>query len=141
MLSEGPAKRVLVVDDDEEVLGSMKVLLEVAGFCVGTARNREEAIKEIEDTRYDLMILDVTMPMIDGTELFQEIKNTKRCKDVPVVFTSGYPIWTEPEERRRKIFGQAEAYMQKPFNIEVFIATVRRLAGGGVPADGGSFAR
>ena len=136
MFSKMPGRRVLVVDDDEDVLRSMKTLLELSGFDVKTIASGEEAIREMGNRQYDLLILDVSMPRVDGVELYREVKNIEQYKDVPIVFTSGYPAWTEPEEQRREIFKKAEAYMQKPFNIEVFVKTVRRLIAKEVPANG-----
>ncbi|RJP66268.1 MAG: response regulator [Candidatus Abyssobacteria bacterium SURF_17] len=129
MLSKGLAKSVLVVDDDEAVLDSMKAVLELAGFDVKTVCDGTEVIKTMGNRRYDVLILDVNMPRIDGVELFQEIKNCEQYRGLPVVFTSGYPVWSEPEEGRREIFKKANAYLQKPFNIDVLMKTVERLAG------------
>ena len=128
MLSKRLAKSVLVVDDDEVVLGSMKAVLELAGFDVSTVCDGTEVMKAMGERRYDVLILDVNMPRIDGVELFQEIKNSEQYRGLPVVFTSGYPVWSEPEERRREIFKEANAYLQKPFNIHVLMKTVERLA-------------
>ena len=73
------------------------------------------------------MIFDVSMPRIDGVELFRAVRNSEGCRDIPVMFTSGFPSWSEPEEQRREIFNKAEAYIQKPFNTDAFIETIRRL--------------
>lgn len=136
MLSREPGKRVLVVDDNEDVLCSIKVLLDLAGFNVSTIGNGEDAIREIKSEKYDLLILDVTMPGIDGVKVFQLIKNSEEHRDIPVLFTSGFPIWTASEEQRREIFEKAEAYMQKPFDTQMFIETVRRLLKREMPANG-----
>ncbi len=136
MFSKIPGGRVLVVDDDEEVLVSMKALLELSGFDVKTVASAEEAIREMVNRQYDLLILDVCMPRVDGVDLYREVKSIEQYKDVPIMFTSGYPAWTEPDEQRREIFKIAEAYMQKPFNVEVFVKTVRRLIRRTVPANG-----
>ena len=138
MFSKMPGRRVLVVDDDEDVLRSMKALLELAGFDAKTVASGGEAIREMENLRYDLLILDVSMPRVDGVELYREIKSMEQYKGVPIVFTSGYPAWTEPEQQRREILKKAEAYMQKPFNVEAFVKTVRRLIAKQVPANGSS---
>ncbi len=127
MPSKEPEKRVLVVDDNEAVLRSMKVLLELDGLNVDTIGNGKEAIEEIRTHNYDLLILDVTMPEIDGVKLFQTVKDNEKHRNIPVMFTSGFPIWIEPEGQRREIFNKAEAYVQKPFNIDIFMETVRKF--------------
>ena len=127
MFSKNLAKSVLVVDDDHDVLCSMKALLEVVGLDVHIAHDGDGAIKEMENRRYDLLILDVSMPGIDGIALFQTIKSNEHYRDVPIMFTSGYPVWIESDERRKEMFKKAEAYLQKPFNIDVFMKTVWKL--------------
>ncbi len=136
MLSREAEMRVLVVDDNENVLCSIKDLLNLAGFNVNTVGNGEDALRKIKSEQYDLLILDVTMPGIDGVKLFQLIKNSEEYRNIPVLFTSGFPIWADPEEQRREIFEKAEAYLQKPFNIQIFIETVRRLSKRETPANG-----
>ncbi|UCD56039.1 MAG: response regulator [Candidatus Hydrogenedentota bacterium] len=127
MLSDNPVKKVLVVDDNEDVLRSMKILLELGGLKVTTVEDGEKAFEEIKSDKYDLLILDVAMPRIDGVKLFQMVKDHEEYRGTPVLFTSGFPIWTEPEGQRKRIFHKAEAYIQKPFNTEVFMETVRKL--------------
>ena len=120
-------KRVLVADDDEDVLSVTRAVLDFAGFKVDTAGDGEKALKEIKRHKYDLLILDVIMPRIDGLKLFQKLKKSKRYADIPVLFISGYPVKTVLEERKREIVEKAEAYIQKPFQTKVFLDTVRKL--------------
>ena len=127
MLSQEIEKTILVVDDNEDARNSIKVLLELIGLNVRTMEDGEEAIQEIKNHKYDLLIFDVSMPRIDGVELFQLVKNSEGQRNIPVLFTSGLPSWSEPEEQRREILNKAEAYIQKPFNIDFFLETIRRL--------------
>jgi two-component system response regulator MprA len=127
MLPPEIGKKVLVVDDNTEARNSIKILLELIGLKVTAMEDGEEAIAEIKNQRYSLFIFDVTMPRIDGVELFQIVRNSENCRDVPVMFTSGFPRWTDPEKKRREIFSEADAYIQKPFNTEAFLETIRGL--------------
>lgn len=127
MLSQKAEKKVLVVDDNEDVLDSIKILLELIGLKVKAMRGGEEAIEEIKGHKYDLLVFDVAMPGIDGVELYKVVKSSEEHKNTPVLFTSGFPSWIEPEEQRRKIFSKAEAYIQKPFNTDAFIETIQGL--------------
>ncbi|UCD57711.1 MAG: response regulator [Candidatus Hydrogenedentota bacterium] len=117
-----------MADDDKDFLNVTRSVLEFAGFKVDTAENGEEALKEIKRHRYDLLIMDVIMPNIDGVKLFQMVKKSKRHRDVPVLFISGYPVWTELEERKREIVTKADAFIQKPFKTKVFMDTVKALS-------------
>jgi CheY-like chemotaxis protein len=120
-------KRILVADDDEDFLSAMRAVLEFGGFRVDTAEDGEKALKEIKRHGYDLLILDVVMPRIDGVKLFQMVKKSKRYRDIPVLFVSGYPVMNELEERKREIVKKAEAYIQKPFKTKEFLEMARRL--------------
>ncbi len=127
MLSQEIGKNVLVVDDNEDARNSLKLLLELIGLHVSTVEGGEEAIKEINTHKYDLLIFDVSMPRIDGVELFQVVRNSEEHRGIPVLFTSGFPSWTEPEEHRRRIFNNADGYIQKPFNTDIFLETIQKL--------------
>jgi CheY-like chemotaxis protein len=127
MLSQEIGQKVLVVDDNKDALNSIKILLEMIGLKVMAMQDGEEAIEEIKNHKYDLLIFDVSMPGIDGVELFRVVKQSEGCRDIPVMFTSGFPSWSETEQQRREILDKAEAYIQKPFNIDAFIETTRRL--------------
>ncbi len=122
-------KRILVADDDEDFLSAIRAVLEFGGFRVDTAEDGEKALKEIKRHKYDLLILDVIMPRIDGVKLFQMARKSKKYRDVPVLFVSGYPVMTELEERKREIVNKAEAYIQKPFKTKEFLETARKLLG------------
>ena len=127
MPTQETGQTVLVVDDNKDALASIKILLEMIGLKVMAMNDGEEALEEIKNHKYDLLIFDVSMPGIDGVDLFRVVRESDGCRDIPVMFTSGFPSWSEPEERRRAILNMAEAYMQKPFNMDVFFATIRRL--------------
>ena len=77
MLLRNGKKRVLVADDDKDFLGVTRAILEFAGFKVDTAENGAEALKEIKRRKYDLLILDIIMPKIDGIKLYKMAKKSK----------------------------------------------------------------
>jgi two-component system sensor histidine kinase/response regulator len=80
------AKRILVVDDDEGVLELEKAILRGAGFEVATARSAEEALGLMHEQSFDLILLDVVMPEMDGFTFCRKIKEDPSLKSVPVVF-------------------------------------------------------
>lgn len=127
MSAERRKKRILVADDDEDLLNVTRSILEFAGYKVDTARDGKEALKEIKRRTHDLLVLDVIMPRIDGVRLFQTVKKSDKHKDIPVLFLSGYPIDTMAEERRKTIVERADAYIQKPFRTKEFLDTVHGL--------------
>ena len=127
MLFRKGKKRILVADDNEDFLSVTQSVLEFAGFKVDTAVDGKEALKEIKRRRYDLLILDVIMPRIDGVKLFQMVRKSKKYAGTPVLFVSGYPDKIELDERKQEIVEKADAYIQKPLTAKLFLETVRRL--------------
>ncbi len=127
MLLRNSKKRVLVADDDKDFLGVTRAILESAGFKVDTAENGAEALKEIKRRKYDLLILDIIMPKIDGIKLYKMAKKSKRYKDIPVLFISGYPILANLQKGKREIVDKAEASIQKPFKTKLFVDMVHAL--------------
>ena len=80
------AKRILVVDDDENILSLERTILEQKGFIVTTATGGAEALKLLGEEDFDLVLLDVMMPEIDGFTVCRRIKEEPRTKEIPVIF-------------------------------------------------------
>jgi CheY-like chemotaxis protein len=127
MLLRKRKKRILVADDDEDFLRVARAILEHAGFIVETAENGEEALKAIKKRKYDLLVLDVVMPKIDGIKLFRMVRKSERYSKIPVLFISGRASKEEVEEERWKIIKKAEGYVKKPIKTKAFIETVKML--------------
>ncbi len=80
---------VYVVDDDADVLGSLRFLLETDGFNVRTFRNAETLLKTVRSTGVDCFVIDYKMPDMNGIELARRLRN--RDIAAPVVLITGYP--------------------------------------------------
>lgn len=120
--SATPAARgVLVVDDDEGVLELAEVFLARAGFHVLTARGGMEALQVFDRQAHeiDVVVLDLTMPDMDGPETFQELR--ARRGDLPVILTSGYS-----EERAAESFAMkaVHAFLGKPYEPQELVEQV-----------------
>lgn len=83
------AARILVVDDEEEVCTLFQDALEESGHAVSTTNESSEALEMINSQDYDLVFLDLKMPIMDGAELFREIRIAKPY--LPVTVITGYP--------------------------------------------------
>ena len=77
---------ILIVDDKEENLFSLKSLLRLHGYEVDTANSGEEALKKILKNEYALIILDVQMPGMDGYEVAETITGYSKSKNIPIIF-------------------------------------------------------
>ena len=115
------AKRILAVDDDENVLNLVKAILVQNGFDVVTAGGAEDALNLLERDAVDLMLLDVVMPEMDGFELCRRIKADPRIKDLPIVFLTargGGEALAEGFE------SGGVMYIRKPFAAAKLLAVV-----------------
>jgi two-component system, sensor histidine kinase and response regulator len=85
-LEETVAKRILAIDDDEGILELEKAILREGGFEVATARSAEDALVLMRGQSFDLVLLDVVMPEMDGFTFCRTIKEDPALKSTPVVF-------------------------------------------------------
>ena len=115
--------RLLIIDDNEEILASLKIFLSKKGFEVVTASNGLDALKLYEAAfdNFDLVITDLVMPNIGGVALISIFK--KRTPDLPVIAITGFG--EQPESLARE--AQADEVLEKPFKLEDLEETVRKL--------------
>jgi DNA-binding response OmpR family regulator len=113
--------RILVVDDDPDVRGLVRELLEREGARVVDARNGREALRLLYDVRPDVVVLDVLMPELDGWQTLERIRD---LSEVPVLMLTARD--TEPEKVRGLQSG-ADDYVTKPFGRQELLARVEVL--------------
>jgi two-component system OmpR family response regulator len=128
--------RILLVDDEVQMLEIYGELLERIGAKVRAESDARVAASAIEqDGPFDLVVLDLRMPFVDGYELLRRIRSGP-AKDLPVLVVTGYPTQGSAEECRR--LGVRE-YLRKPFDPDELIRHIRRaLKRPGQTTPGGS---
>ena len=114
-------RRILVVDDDPDIRGLLKELLNRRGFAVTEARDGQEALRAFFDERPVLVLLDVQMPVLDGWKTLERIRE---LSDVPVVMLTAK---TTELEKTRGLRGGADDYVTKPFGRQELLARVEAL--------------
>ncbi|MCA1832029.1 MAG: response regulator transcription factor [Actinomycetota bacterium] len=119
--------KVLVVDDDRVIQQLLVVNLELEGFDIETASDGEEAVQKILSNKYDLVLLDIMMPKLDGREVCRRVKADPRGKDVPIIFLSARA--QDLDVRQGYDLGVA-AYVTKPFDPVDLIDVVSRVLNG-----------
>jgi len=82
-------KSILVVDDDPTWSGAMAKLLETLGASVNTTSNGADCIRLLRGVRFDLILLDIMMPQLDGWDVFAMMKNTVPDRNIPVLILTG----------------------------------------------------
>ncbi|MCA1962131.1 MAG: response regulator [Desulfomonile sp.] len=105
--------RVLIVDDEERFRNTMCKLLTLHGITAATAGSGPEALKELEENPYDLVILDVRMPEMGGVQLLSEIR--KADSDIEAIIMTGYASVDTAKELMKL---GAYDYMLKPYKVE-----------------------
>ena len=113
--------KILVVDDEKVIVKGIKFNLENEGYEVDVAYDGAEAVEKAKQTEYDLVILDVMMPKMDGLEACMHIR---QFSNVPVIFLSAK---TDDMDKLMGFENGADDYVTKPFNILELKARVRAL--------------
>jgi signal transduction histidine kinase/FixJ family two-component response regulator len=114
---------VLIVDDNQENVFSLKTLLNLHKFDVDTANSGEEALKKILKNTYSLIILDVQMPDMDGFEVAEAVSGYSKSKDIPIIFLSAVNI-------HKKFITKGYAsggidYVTKPFDPDILLLKIK----------------
>ena len=114
-------KKILVVEDSATVRKVIVKMLSQEGFRVMEAENGFEALAQLNETRPDLILLDIVMPGIDGYKLLRTVKKTKGMEDIPVIMlTSRDKLF---DKVRGKMSGSDE-YLTKPFKREILMEKI-----------------
>jgi two-component system, OmpR family, alkaline phosphatase synthesis response regulator PhoP len=117
-------KKILVVDDEEDMQKLVKIRLEQEGFAVITAGDGEKGVKAAELEMPDLIIMDIMMPNMDGYSCLKEVRKIQKIKDTPVLMLSG-----KEEEKIRDLFAfqKISGYMEKPFELDNLVAKIKEI--------------
>ena len=117
-------KKVLIVDDEEHIRELIKFNLKKEGYDTEVAVNGTKALKLIREIKFDLILLDLMLPEIDGLEVCKEIRRNEETSDIPVMMI------TAKGEEFDKVLGLelgADDYITKPFSIRELMARVKAL--------------
>jgi two-component system alkaline phosphatase synthesis response regulator PhoP len=117
-------RRVLVVDDDGDLLRIMREKLIWAGYEVITADNGREGLDKVVTEKPDLVLLDVMMPELDGLEVCRKIKTNPETKRVKVAIFS---VRSSPRDRELSAEYLADAHISKPVSMDMLLKIVGRI--------------
>jgi len=117
-------RRILIVDDEPNIVLSLEFLMQHSGFEVAVARDGEEALAQMTAFRPDLVLLDIMLPKLNGYEVCQKLRENPDWAGVKVVMLSAKG--RELEVSKGLALG-ADAYVTKPFSTRELIDQVRRL--------------
>lgn len=127
------SQRVLVVEDEPNILDSLNFLMKQAGFEVRLARDGDAAMRMIESDAPDLILLDIMLPRRDGFDVCRAIRANPQWKNVRIVMLTAKG--REPDRRKGLQLG-ADDYITKPFSNRAIVERVHRILDGGGPVAG-----
>ena len=125
-MSEKP-RTILVIDDDAAVLHHVGEVLREAGFTASTASNGLEGLKQLNSVEASLVILDVTMPEMDGLQTCRMIRANEKYKGLPILFLTSRGDITDMMEARKV---GANDYLVKPVDPELLMKKIERWVAG-----------
>ena len=117
-------KKILVIDDEEDMRKLLKMRLEQENFNVVTASDGNVGVKTAEEELPDLILMDIMMPKMDGYTCLKEIRKLPKTKNIPVLMLSG-----KEEEKVRDLFAfqKISGYIEKPFELDDLVTKVKEI--------------
>ncbi len=112
-------KRILIVDDDKNILDSLSSILKSNSYSVDTAQNGAEAIAKFETQKFNLVLLDIKLPDINGTELLNQMHNDS--PEMMLIMITGFPSL---DNAVKSLNLGADAYIMKPINPAELIKVI-----------------
>ena len=117
---------IALVDDEQSILTSVSLALEAEGYNVDTYKNGVEALQGLESKEYDLGLFDIKMPKMDGNELLNKIRASKKIdlRELPIIFL------TSKDQEQDEIIGLrmgAADYIKKPFSQKLLNERIRTV--------------
>ena len=118
-------ERIMVVDDDEDIVELINDALSFAGYTVETALNGEECLRKIESFGPNLILLDIMMPGMDGWSVLEELKERGLCETTNIVMLTAKYL-TE-KDTKREAFDELVHYIHKPISIKGLVQEVENI--------------
>jgi two-component system cell cycle response regulator DivK len=110
-------RNILVVEDNPMNMELTVILLESWGYSVGQAEDGHQALKEVRGGNYDLILMDMQLPRMDGLEVLKHLKNDHVTKDIPVVALTAHSM---TGDGRKFLDAGCMGYISKPINVPLF---------------------
>jgi len=118
-------QKIFVVDDTPTNLKMVSEFLSKSGFDVRVAKSGLQALKTLESTSPDLILLDVMMPEVDGFETCRRLKAWDKTKDIPVIFMTAVSDFANPEHKVKGLTLGAVDYISKPIQLDEVLARIK----------------
>ncbi len=122
-----PKKKILAVDDEKEMLALLEKRLLASGYDVFTAANGQDALAIARREQLDLIILDILMPEMDGSETAARLHEDPKTKDIPILFLTC--LFTKREEHLEGHEVGKNFFVAKPYEVEDLLGEIKSIIG------------
>ena len=126
-------KKVLIIDDEPDIVSYLEMILQDNGFETATAENGKEALEKVRKEPPDLVTLDISMPEASGTRFYRELKTDPELSSIPVLIVTGVTGLGGDENAyekfisNRRLVPAPEGFFHKPIDRDAFVAAVKEL--------------
>ncbi|MEX2281374.1 MAG: response regulator [Gemmatimonadota bacterium] len=134
-MTDQAQKTVLLVEDNEDNLVVYRTILEHVGFRVIEARDGEEGVRQARKFKPNLILMDISIPKIDGWEATQQLKSDQDTKGIPIIALTAHAL---EEDRQKAIQAGCDGYLAKPVEPRRVVQEVERFVGPAKAAASGS---
>ncbi|MFC3157373.1 Response regulator receiver domain-containing protein [Chryseobacterium arachidis] len=118
-------KKILIVDDDPRNIFALKLTLKSRGYQTESCTMAQEAIEILEkDNQFDVVLMDMMMPEMDGYQAIKIIKETPSISKIPVIAVTAQAM---PEDRQKCLDAGAQDYVSKPIDVDQLITAIEKL--------------
>ncbi|MBR2514471.1 MAG: response regulator [Halomonas sp.] len=116
--------KVLVVDDEPNIVLSLEFLMEQAGFEVVTAEDGEQALEQVHNSSPDLLLLDISLPGMSGFDVLERLRGQEATAQLPIIMLTAHG---RDVEREKGMALGADDYITKPFSTQSLVEKVKAL--------------
>ena len=120
-------KKILVVDDEPDILEFLQIIFEEAGYVVATTEKGDYLEKLNNGPLPDLVLLDMLLSGKDGREIVKQLKSQEKTKHIPVIMLSAHP-----SAEKTALDAGADDFVEKPFDIDMLLEKIERLTSSAV---------
>lgn len=130
-MAEGQGKSILLVDDETDILDSLAGFLKRRSFEVYTAATGKEGLRIAKEKKPDLIVLDLILPDIDGSDVASELLQDPKTRNIPIIFLTC--MVTKPEQDETGVYIANRCIVAKPCKPEEILALIKERLGNTTP--------